>query len=382
LRETTVKAKMRPMLRAITFLAAAILTLITTRGYSGVMNYQGRVSVDGNNFNGQGYFVFSLHDTNGMILWSSGDFPLQGSTNLPRAVWRLPVRDGVYNVRLGDTNAGMPSMDLGRVLAANDPFLRVWFTDGKRGWQAAGGDTPVKAALKSKSPGKSTAVSGAVISGNQADVILKELRDLRTIVQKLPAQAATPVAPEKPLRVTLPLGGSPVLGAATAPLVLVEFTDYQCSFCKRAHDQLIPELKRKYVETGKLRFVSRNLPLHFHPNAEPAAIAALCAGSQNQYWAMRDKLFAVSTNLTRASFLQAASELGLNTESFSACLDGTNFARQIIRDKTDAEAAGITGTPTFVLGRQSGEKVTGLLIVGSRPLAQFEAEIAKQLAKE
>lgn len=363
---------------------AAVLWLGTVAGCAGVLNYQGRISLDGTNFTGQGYFVFSLHDTNGVILWRPGDFPFLGDTNLPRAVWKLPVRDGLYAVRLGDTNGGMPALDVPRVLAAGDPFLRVWFSDGIRGWQVAEGDTPLQAVLKPRPTEQTSPNSGTVVSGSQADAILKELRELRALVQRLPAiaaPAATP-APDNPQIVTVPLGGSPALGAGDAPLVLVEFTDYQCPRCKRAHDGVLTELKKRYVETGQLQFVSRNLPLALHQNAEPAAHAALCAMQQNQYWTMRDKLFAVHTNLTRTNFLQAAGELELDVELFRACFDGKAFATQIARDKADAEAAGITRTPTFVLGRRSGGNVTGLLLVGDRSLAQFEAEIAKQLANK
>jgi protein-disulfide isomerase len=234
--------------------------------------------------------------------------------------------------------------------------------------------------LAARPTDKTAGGSGTVLSGSQADAILAELRELRALVQKLPAAGAAATPPPKPQIVTVPLGGSPALGAGDAPLVLVEFTDYQCPYCRKAHEGVLAEVKRKYVETGRLRFVSRNLPLPIHANAEAAAHAALCAMQQNQYWSMRDKLFAASTNLTRAAFLQAAAELGLDAELFRACLDGRAFASQLGRDKADAEAAGITGTPTFVLGRQSGDKVTGLLMVGARPFPQFAEEIEKQLA--
>lgn len=357
------------------------LTLFAATAYAGMLNYQGRVSIDGTNFSGQGCFVFSLHDTNGTILWASGELPFAGTTNLPRAVWRLPARDGVYNIRLGDTSIGMPALDLSRVLSAPNPFLRVWFTDGSRGWQAAAGDTPLNAALTPPSPETAAGNAGLVLSGSQAEAILKELRELRALVQKLPT-AGAPVASalDKPQIVTVPLGGSPVLGAVDAPLVLVEFTDYECPDCYRAHEGVLAELKKKYVETGKLRFVSRNLPLPSHPNAEPAAHAALCAMQQNQFWSMHDKLYALRTRLTRTSFLQAASELNLDTELFRACLDGRAFATQIGRDRMDAERLGISATPTFVLGRRTGDGVTGLMMIGVRSLPQFEAEIEKQLA--
>jgi protein-disulfide isomerase len=342
-----------------------------------VLNYQGRLSVNGAPFTGDGFFVFSLHDTNGVILWASGDFPQTGTTNLPAAAWRLPVRNGAYRVRLGDTAAGMPALNAANVLAAQAPFLRVWFNDGRRGWRAAG-DVPLKSALNLAAvPAAGPTIGGA--GGSQMDMILRELRDLRALVQQLQS-ASLAAAPAAPQIVTVPLGDSPSQGRADAPLVLLEFTDFQCPYCKRAHEGALGALQKKFVDSGKLRFISRNLPLAFHTNAAPAAHAALCAMQQQQYWPMRERLFAINTALTRTNFLRTAAELKLNTELFRACIDGQAFASQLARDQKDAEDAGITGTPTFVLGKAAEGKITGLLMVGIQPLAAFEAEIEKQLA--
>lgn len=349
-----------------------------TAAWGQVLNYSGRIAVDGTNFNGNGFFVFSIHDTSGVILWASGDFPQAGATNHPVATWRLAVRDGRYQIRLGDPAAGMPALDPARLNAAQNPFLRVWFHDGsRRGWQPAG-DTPIRPALAEKNS-PAPAASGDAISGTQADTILRELREVRSLVQKQQT-AARPAAPETPKIVTVPLGGSPVLGATNATVVLVEFTDFQCPYCKRAHDAVLAAVQKKYVDTGKVRFVARNLPLPFHPNAEPAAHAALCAGAQGQFWPMRDRLFANPAALFATNLVQAAAELKLDAKAFAACLEAKPFAAQIARDKQDAAAAGITGTPTFVLGRATGTNVTGLLMVGAKPLATFEAEIEKLLS--
>lgn len=363
------------------FLLSMWLACMAAPAASGqVMNYSGRISVDGVNFTGNGFFVFSIHDTGGEILWASGDFPQTGTTRQPAATWRLAVRDGIYQTRLGDTAAGMPALDCARILAAKDPFLRVWFHDGSsRGWQAAG-DTPIKPALAAKS----AATPGTAISSTQAETILQELREMRSLMQQQRAQlpAAKPATPEPPKIVTVPLGDSPSLGEATAPVVLVEFTDFQCSYCKRAHDEVLAAIQQKFIKSGKLRMVSRSLPLSFHANAEPAAQAALCAGDQGQFWPMRDRLFSNPEALTQKDFLLAAEALKLDAKVFAACLDGKKFAAQIARDKQDAATAGITGTPTFVLGRATGNNVTGLLMVGAKPLAIFETEIEKLLSNK
>src|SRR6266852_9091619 len=81
------------------------------------------------------------------------------------------------------------------------------------------------------------------------------------------------------------------LGRPDAPVTLVEFGDFQCGFCKRFHSDAYGELKRNYIDTGKVRFVSRDLPLEFHPYAMKAAEAARCAGDQQKYWELRDALY-------------------------------------------------------------------------------------------
>lgn len=339
---------------------------------SPVLDYQGRIAVDGMNFTGDGFFVFSLHDTNGGSFWTSGAMPAAGSTNQPRGVCRLAVNDGVYQVRLGDAAAAMPALDASPLVAAREPYLRVWFDDGQRGWRQVD-DIPIRASLA-----LAASREGASISGAQANAILRELRELRAQVQKM--QSAPAAVPAEPRIVTVPLGDSPSLGRAEATVALVEFTDYQCPFCKQAHDNMLALFIKKYVDTGQARLVSRNYPLMLHSNAEPAANAVLCANAQKQFWAMRDWIFANNMALTTSNFLRAAADLKLDTNAFGVCFGATTFANQIARDKADAEAAGINATPTFVLGRVSGGKVTGTVLLGAKPMSYFDAEIPKLLA--
>jgi protein-disulfide isomerase len=354
---------------AIVFLLA-IAAVVSAQAQ--VLDYSGRLTVDGTNFSGDGFFFFSLHDTQGTILWASGDFPVAGSTKQPRAAWRLPVRDGVYSVRLGDTTNGMPALNTAALRSAHEPFLRVWFNDGKRGWQPTG-DTPLNPA-----PGTQPSIQGG-ISSAQANAILSELRELRALVQKS-SRPAPVQAPETPRVVTVPIGGSPTLGRADAPVALVEFTDFQCPYCKQAHDGMVAAFTQKFVDTGQARLVSRNYPLAFHPNAEPAAQAALCASAQEGFWPMRTWLFTQATGPEATNFLKAAADLNLDTNAFSACLAAKSFAKQLALDKADAQAAGISATPTFVLGRVTGGNVTGTLLVGARPMSYFETEIPKLLS--
>jgi protein-disulfide isomerase len=358
------------------FLAAALALVgfaVQIWGQAAVLNYQGRLFVDGQPFDGLGYFNFTILDSAGTVLWASRTSPAGEEKGLPPGVVRLQVTNGVYSVRLGDTNAGQPVLDGGKLRRAAQAALRIRFNDGIRGWKPASEDVP----LGDLFPGTGEEKS---INGADAASILRELRELRAIVAR--QQSATPPArkPAEPVVVTVPLGDGPSIGSFEAPLALMEFTDYQCSYCQRFQQTVLPGLLTNYVRTGKLRIISRNLPLAFHPNANPAANAAACAGDQQQYWPMREKLFAHMTNLTRGNFLKLAEELQLDTATFSHCLDERKHEPRILRDTEDAGAAGITGTPSFVLGKATGGNITGILIEGTRPLPQFETEIKKALA--
>src|SRR5437763_9129515 len=129
------------------------------------------------------------------------------------------------------------------------------------------------------------------ITRQQADQMLNELRQIRQLLEQQHAKAA-PAAPEPPkvTRATLNMEGVAMLGSKDAPLTIVEYTDYQCPFCQRFHVTAFTELKKNYIDTGKVRFYSRDLPLDFHPNAMRAAMAGRCAADQGQFWKLRDMM--------------------------------------------------------------------------------------------
>jgi protein-disulfide isomerase len=121
------------------------------------------------------------------------------------------------------------------------------------------------------------------ITKQQADEILNELRQIRELLEKQTG-AAPQQAGEQITKAKVSTEGAYSIGSKDAPLTMVEFTDFQCPFCERFHTSTFADLKRDYIDTGKLRFVSRDLPLDFHPNAMQAAEAGRCAGEQGQYW--------------------------------------------------------------------------------------------------
>jgi protein-disulfide isomerase len=173
-------------------------------------------------------------------------------------------------------------------------------------------------------------------------------------------------------RYDIPTENSYALGPADAPITIVEFSDYQCPFCRRWHAEVYEPLLAAYP--GKIRLVYRNLPLtSIHPDALGAAEAAMCAGEQDVYWKYHDKLFS-SESLGNSIYLQYAQELGLNVPAFEACLNDHKYQKTIESDSDFAINLGIRSTPTFF--------INGLAVVGAQPLDVFKQVIDKELAGE
>jgi len=224
-------------------------------------------------------------------------------------------------------------------------------------------------AQDSKKPKKDTG-----ITSDQADQILEELRQIRQLLQ---AQAEKN-APPAPARAKLDLSGFQMLGSKSAPLTLVEFTDYQCPYCRQFHVQVFSELKKNYIDTGKVRFYSRDLPLDsIHPNAVRAAQAGRCAADQGQFWKMRDLMGANSDKLDLESLVAEAGTLQMDTKAFRGCVESQKYKEAVQTDVLEAMKIGAQATPTFVLGKSTPTGVDGALMEGTRPYAEFVREISK-----
>jgi protein-disulfide isomerase len=221
---------------------------------------------------------------------------------------------------------------------------------------------------------------------DQADAVLTELRQIRQLLEKqqaqfargLPAQpSAAPAAPEN---VQMGIGsGWYSIGRTDAPVTLVEFSDYQCPFCKRFHTDAYAELKKNYIETGKVRFISRDLPLDFHPFSMKAAEAVRCAGDQGKYWEMRDTLIANSAALSDEMIFKSAEGLAIKMDDFRPCVSSEHHKSEIQKDAADAASVQISGTPSFVLAKSAKDKLDGVKIVGALPYAQFQSAIDQML---
>jgi protein-disulfide isomerase len=192
------------------------------------------------------------------------------------------------------------------------------------------------------------------------------------------AQAGGPVveAPvtEEPqfVRYDVASEGFPSIGPEDAPITIIEFSDYQCPYCRRWHQEVYQPLLAAYP--GQIRLVYRQLPLtSIHPDAFPAAEAAMCAGDQNAYWPFHDKLFG-GDSLGKDVYVQYAQDLGLDLSAFESCIADHKYLDTVQSDLDFAVNLGVSSTPTFF--------INGLAIVGAQPLNVFKQVIDKELAGE
>lgn len=195
-------------------------------------------------------------------------------------------------------------------------------------------------------------------------------------------QPAADAQPQQPTKGVASVDDDPVLGDKNAPITIIEFSDYECPFCKRHFDETLPQLIKNYVDTGKAKIVYRDLPLPFHdPMATKEAVAANCAreqGGDSKYFQYHDEIFTRTISngngLSEADLTTIATDLGLNLNSFNNCLTNLAQEEEVKKDVADAGKAGATGTPTFVIGKSttSGE-IDGDLVVGAQPYGVFQA---------
>jgi protein-disulfide isomerase len=166
-----------------------------------------------------------------------------------------------------------------------------------------------------------------------------------------------------------------VLGPEDAPVTIIEFTDLQCPYCAHFAIQTFPQLRRNYIDTGRVRFASRDLPLPMHALAVPAAVAARCAGEQGRFWEFREALFAAQGTLGHDTYVDLAGKFGLDPEAFANCRSDGRQAANVRADMELARANGITATPSLVIGRLVDGQFQGETIEGAKPYAVIAAKI-------
>jgi protein-disulfide isomerase len=213
----------------------------------------------------------------------------------------------------------------------------------------------------------------------QGDQMLQELRLIRQLLERQGKPTAPPEEAPSKAKIN-DLTGINMLGNKNAPITIVEYTDYQCPFCQRFHITAFAEIKKAYIDTGKVRFFSKDMPLDFHPNAMRAAMAARCAGEQNKFWELRDVMGANPNSLDMEHIINFAGDLKLNTSLLRSCIDSGKYKDPIQTDVLEAMKIGANGTPTFIVGKSVGNGVDGELVVGAIPFQMFDSKI-KELLK-
>ncbi len=219
------------------------------------------------------------------------------------------------------------------------------------------------------------------MTSQQADDMLTELRQIRRLLERLVQQQAAPAAvPQRTLVRLKPVKGF-VLGRPDAPVTLVEYGDLECPFCRRFHQTTFAQLKTEYIDTGKLRYVARDLPLtSIHPEAFHAASATRCAGEQGKFWEMRTALLMVP-RLQADTVDATAGKIGLDVARLQACVNADKYRADIERDSEEAIAFNITGTPSFLLAKTSEEEVDAITLVGAIPFQALKPRIDELLRK-
>ncbi|PIN87918.1 disulfide bond formation protein DsbA [Candidatus Woesearchaeota archaeon CG10_big_fil_rev_8_21_14_0_10_32_24] len=190
--------------------------------------------------------------------------------------------------------------------------------------------------------------------------------------------AAAPEAPAPLIDMASLLDDDAVKGDVNAPVTIVEWSDYECPFCGRFYSETFGQIDNEYIKTEKVKLIVRDFPLSFHTQAQKAAEAAECAGDQGKYYEMHNLLFEKGVTGGVAGFKGYAKELGLNTAKFDSCLDSGEKASETANDMSDGAAAGIQGTPGFVIGPSDGK---GIQISGAQPFAVFKQVIDAVLAE-
>jgi protein-disulfide isomerase len=213
----------------------------------------------------------------------------------------------------------------------------------------------------------------------QNEEIIKELRAIRQLLERL--TQPQPSAPPQPTSAKVTNLAGYTLGKSDAPLTMVEFTDLQCPFCRQFVVSTFDQLKKDWIDTGKLRYISRDFPLDFHAQAMNAARAARCAGEQGKFWEMRLGLMRNANLLSPDYITKTADNMKLDMKRFTPCTASSKYDAEIQSETAEGTRIGISGTPTFVMGRSTPAGIEGPMVVGALPYSQFDAKLKELLAK-
>lgn len=336
--------------------------------------YAGRLHIDGRPYDGLGWLKIEIKTRRARAALTP-DLTATRSDDVGVGAQRVTFLGGYYTIQLGYLEPAPHGSKLATAGDSGSDNLVVWFNDGTNGWHRFP-DVPFL---------PSEAVREVGVTADRSTETLgteDELKHLRSRVISLEGKLMGERTVDRgarersTLRVALRQETHTSPTPHGAPPTLLVFTDYQCPFCVRFYQETFPRLKAKYLDTGKLRFVSRNRPSKGHPEAHAAARAAHCADAHGKLLPMAEQLFRHSERLNPALIVRLAADAGLDSDSFQSCLVSAESAAAVEADIAAAKAAGITGTPSFILGRMNAAgDLEGELIEGAKPFAEFQRRI-------
>ena len=194
----------------------------------------------------------------------------------------------------------------------------------------------------------------------------------------VPTPAGEPLPPDPVV-----VAGAPRLGSPEARAAMAVYSDFECPYCKRFADEVMPALQRDYIDTGQLALTFHHAPIEqLHPNAVKAAVAAACAGEQGRFWPMHDALFSAPRQLDEASLRQHAGQLGLDRPTFDTCLSGETVEARVRAERAVSQSLGVRGTPAFLFGtvEPDGRLRVTRRFSGALPIANFREVLDELLA--
>ena len=224
--------------------------------------------------------------------------------------------------------------------------------------------------------GSYTSLNSNQISSEDLENAIARL-ELKILQNQLPTEQ-----PRQPVKVSI--DDDPIIGNPDALITIIEFSDFQCPFCARFHTQTLPSILEEYIDQGKVKLVFRDFPIQsIHPNALPASVAAECADEQNKFREMHDILFEKQNEWSRQEttdaislFNQYASEIELEQDAFTSCLNDVKQVDEIRKDLDDGRNYGVEGTPGFFIG---SDEIGYVEIKGAQPFESFKKIIDAQL---
>lgn len=180
-------------------------------------------------------------------------------------------------------------------------------------------------------------------------------------------------------KVDVSVDDDPMLGNPKAKITLVEFSDFQCPFCRSFWGGAFQQIKKEYIDTGKVKFVYRDFPLSFHPGAQPASEGAECADDQGKFWEFHDKIFGEQAKQGGGTIQFSENDVrewasgvsGLDMNKWNECFNSNKYQQEVKKDFDDGSKYGVSGTPTVF--------INGKPVVGAQPFSAFKAEIDKLL---